>query len=84
MSEVVKQDEVISNCVGETNSDKLLNENCHTESIIKRDDGLVKDVDDLDEGELGRFLTLYANFIELMCLMENQTQNLRGKKYLLW
>ncbi len=63
MSEVLKQDGVISNCIAmETNSDKIPNENCHKDGMT--DHGLVKDVGktepsikdlDLDEGELGGY-----------------------------
>ena len=75
MSEVLKQDGVISNCIAmETNSDKIPNENCHKDGMT--DHGLVKDVGktepsikdlDLDEGELGGLLALCLILIINYC-----------------
>ena len=54
MSDVAKEDGAMSNCVAvKTNSDKLPNENCQKDGITKASGGFTKDVDDLDEGELG-------------------------------
>ena len=57
MSDAVKEDGVLSNCVAiKTNSDKLPNENCQKDGMTKATGGFAKDVDDLDEGELGIYI----------------------------
>ena len=55
MSEVVKQDGVLLNCVGvENNSGKVQIENCHKDSVIDgKTESSLKDLDLADEGELG-------------------------------